>query len=157
MFGTHPQGCLMHLHCVIEHPLQILCILYLLVIIPCPRQLCSMPQGSLSVIHSGSASEGAIQSDRSRRPTDPKWTTDQEVAFADGFPALIISEVTMVARFRTFLFRGILTGVLMKSEPCAHTKCTILLTSRYCSLPFHRNSFWLWSSPLQNLFLVFCL
>lgn len=45
-------------------------------------------------MHTGNASESSIESDTSRRPTDPKYTTDQEVAFADGFPALIVSEVT---------------------------------------------------------------
>lgn len=41
----------------------------------------------------GGASEGQAESDPSRRATDAKWTTNQEVAFADGFPALIVSEV----------------------------------------------------------------
>ncbi len=37
--------------------------------------------------------EGLIQTDPSRRPTDARWAVDQEVAFADGYPALIASEV----------------------------------------------------------------
>lgn len=44
------------------------------------------------VRYAGNVPEGSIPADTSRRPTDPKWTTDQEVAFADGFPALIISQ-----------------------------------------------------------------
>ena len=47
-------------------------------------------------MHTGGESESSIQSDTSRRPTDPKWTTDQEVAFADGFPALIVSLVKIL-------------------------------------------------------------
>ena len=49
------------------------------------------------VMHTGKASESSSESDTSRRPADPKYTTDQEVAFADGFPALIVSQVTALA------------------------------------------------------------
>ena len=31
--------------------------------------------------------------DTNRRPTDPQWTQNQEVAFADGYPALIVTQV----------------------------------------------------------------
>ena len=41
----------------------------------------------------GGASQGQEVLDSSRRPTDARWVTDQEVAFADGYPALIVSEV----------------------------------------------------------------
>ena len=41
----------------------------------------------------GGASQGQEVLDSSRRPADARWVTDQEVAFADGYPALIVSEV----------------------------------------------------------------
>ena len=46
------------------------------------------------IMQTGNVTDTSIQSDPSRRATDPKWTKDQEVAFADGFPALIVSQVT---------------------------------------------------------------
>ena len=45
------------------------------------------------LLGTGGASNGAIESDPSRRPTDAEWAEDQEVAFADGYPALIVSQV----------------------------------------------------------------
>ena len=45
------------------------------------------------LLSTGGASNGAIESDPSRRPTDARWAEDQEVAFADGYPALIVSQV----------------------------------------------------------------
>ncbi|DBB02428.1 TPA: hypothetical protein ACH3X3_011428 [Trebouxia sp. C0006] len=44
------------------------------------------------VRYAGGASQGQEVLDSSRRPTDARWVTDQEVAFADGYPALIVSE-----------------------------------------------------------------
>ena len=45
------------------------------------------------MLFSGGQSDKLIEEDPSRRPTDAKWALDQEVAFADGYPALIVSEV----------------------------------------------------------------
>lgn len=67
--------------------------LQMLRICPCCK---SEGQLQLSLYHTGGESKSSIQSDSARRPTDPKWTTDQEVAFADGFPALLVS---LVSRF----------------------------------------------------------
>ena len=41
----------------------------------------------------GYSTDGEIGVDTNRRSTDPKWTQNQEVAFADGFPALIVTQV----------------------------------------------------------------
>lgn len=58
-------------------------------------------------MQTGNVSDSSIQSDPSRRATDPNWTTDQEVAFADGFPALIVSQVTKLFHLAlTFMFEG---------------------------------------------------
>lgn len=48
----------------------------------------------------GGASQGQEVLDSSRRPTDARWVTDQEVAFADGYPALIVSEVCYIIHYR---------------------------------------------------------
>lgn len=49
----------------------------------------------------GGASEAHEVLDSSRRPADARWVTDQEVAFADGYPALIVSEVCHTPQLHT--------------------------------------------------------
>lgn len=45
----------------------------------------------------GVPSTKGIGKDSTRRQTDPDWTTGQEVAFADGFPALVVTQVAFTA------------------------------------------------------------
>ena len=49
----------------------------------------------------GGASQGQEVLASSRRPTDARWVTNQEVAFADGYPALIVSEVCHIPHLHT--------------------------------------------------------
>ena len=89
------------------HPCFLLHGPQMLRICPCCK---SEGQLQLSLYHTGGESKSSIQSDSSRRPTDPKWTTDQEVAFADGFPALLVSLVSR-SSLCTFMYEN--TSMIM--------------------------------------------
>jgi hypothetical protein len=54
----------------------------------------------------GGASQGQEVLHSSRRPADARWVTDQEVAFADGYPALIVSEVWHVTHLPASIMDG---------------------------------------------------
>ena len=53
-----------------------------------------MFQGSVT-LRAGKSGGGGAGKDPARRPTDPDFAPGYEVGFADGFPYLLLSEVSL--------------------------------------------------------------